>query len=627
MPQWKAPGWSARVGGILLLLAVGPPLNAQDSSPPAEESTTEPIAPPVLERPLESVPEPTATPAGSEPLLVTPFDPPTGFAGPSGIAASEEQESSHFIPREDRWRIGFPPWDRYDKGHPRVDDYPYQPGSRSDPFNLNVLKGDYPIIGQHTFLDVTAASFTLINPRSVPTQATVFESTERPFTTGFFGLPQQAQALEYVSLSLDLFHGDAAFKPVDWRIKLTPIANVNWLDTQELGVVSPDVRRGTSRVHTFVSLEEWFFEYKLADLSPNYDFLSIRAGSQPFNSDFRGFIFTDTNRGLRLFGTGESNRDQFNLVVFSQQEKDTNSQLNTFNDRHQTIVIGNFFRQDFVFPGYTAELNCVYNHDDATLHYDKNGFLVRPDPVGVFQPHQIDVVYLGCTGDGHIGPYNISNAFYWALGHDSLNPLANQPQDISAGFAAVELSYDRDWTRFRISGLFATGDGNPNNRHATGFDAILDDPRFAGGPFSYWESQAIPLFGTNLKNERSFFPDLRASKIQGQTNFVNPGIMLFNAGIDFDLTPKCKLINNLNFLAFDKTASLEVLTFQGDIHHFIGTDISSGVEYRPLLSNNVIFQVGVGVLLPGRGFQEVYDPFNATVRCLVSGLAQITLAF
>ena len=53
---------------------------------------------------------------------------------------------------------------------------------------------------------------------------------------------------------------------------------------------------GTARTRADYALEEWFFETKLADLSPNYDFVSVRAGSQPFVSDFRGFIFADTNR-------------------------------------------------------------------------------------------------------------------------------------------------------------------------------------------------------------------------------------------------------------------------------------------------------------------------------------------
>jgi hypothetical protein len=374
-------------------------------------------------------------------------------------------------------------------------------------------------------------------------------------------------------------------------------------------------------------LQEWFGEVKIADLSPNYDFLSVRAGSQFFLSDFRGFIFSDTNRGVRLFGTEEANRDQFNLVCFLQQEKDTNSFLNTFRNRHQEVVVANFYRQDFIWPGYTAQVSVHYNHDSPTFKFDKNGFLVRPDPDGVFTPHKIDAAYLGWTGDGHINRINVDHAFYWVLGHDSLNPLANQPQDISAQMAALELSYDRDYVRFRASGFWASGDGNINNRHATGFDSILDNPEFAGGDFTYWQRQAIPLFGVNLTNRQSLLADLRSSKFQGQSNFVNPGLFLINLGFDVDVTPKLKVINNYNLLWFDKTNVLEQFVFQNHIDRFIGGDLSVGLEYRPLLSNNVIVRGGLATLVPGSGFRDLYDRLNGHVDALISSFLEVQLAF
>ena len=110
----------------------------------------------------------------------------------------------------------------------------------------------------------------------------------------------------------------------------------------------------------------------------------MRAGTQPFNADFRGFLFSDMNRAIRLFGTKFSNRDQFNLVYFRQWEKDTNTGLNTFNDRRQNLVFTNYYRQDFIFPGYTAQVSLNYDNDPASLKFDKNRFLVRPDAVGRF---------------------------------------------------------------------------------------------------------------------------------------------------------------------------------------------------------------------------------------------------
>jgi hypothetical protein len=570
---------------------------------------------------------PQASERAPSSYLSTPVEAPLGFAGRSGVATREDQENSHFVPVEDRWRIGFPEWDRYDQGHPFGKDYPYKTGYWWDPFNQNVLKGDYPIIGQHMFLNTTAEIRTLFDVRQVPTGTTPFESTARPFQEEFFGRPNQRALDQQFILSLDLFHGDASFKPVDARVKVTPIFDVNVLDVDELGVVNPNVLKGTQRSRTFMALEEYFVEAKLADLGPDYDFASVRAGAQPFTSDFRGFLFSDTNRGLRLFGTLFANRDQFNLVYFRQAEKDTNSGLNTFDDRGQDILIANYYRQDFIWAGYTAQWSVHYDHDEASKKFDKNDFLVRPDPVGVFQRHEIDVGYLGWAGDGHIGRLNITHQVYWALGHDTLNPLANRPQDIDAQMAAIELSYDRDWARFRASFFWSSGDHDPNNRHATGFDTIFDNPNFAGGEFSYWQRQAIKLFGVNLVNRESLVPDLRSSKIQGQTNFVNPGLYLANLGVDFDLTPKLKKINNVNELWFDDTSSLRTFVFQSHITSHIGTDVSMGMEYRPLLSNNVLVKCGVSTLIPGEGFRQLYDRLRGTVQPLVAGFLELNVNY
>ncbi|MBI3411807.1 MAG: hypothetical protein HY040_26040 [Planctomycetes bacterium] len=613
----KTPAQSHGVAGAEALRSPGVPVSLpavrgfEDSAP-----ATQMVANP------ETSPEP-----GPISGLFTPIFAPNGFTGRSSVVPRDVSTDPHFIPMEDRWRTGFPEYDRYGKGHPIADDYLYKQGHWWDPYNQNVLKGDYAIIGQNVFLEITATTRTVVEPRLVPIATTPFESTARPFEDPFFGRPNQLGFNQFFILSLDLFRGDAAFRPVDWRFKVTPIFNINNLDLEELAVVNPDVRRGTTRWRTFMSLQEWFFETKLADISPNYDFVSMRIGSQPFVSDFRGFIFADTNRGLRIFGNRNSNREQFNLAYFNQQEKDTNSELNSFNTRGQQVLIGNYYVQDFIWPGYTAQLNFAYNHEDPSFHFDTNSVLVRPDPVGVFTPHGLDVVYLGWTGDGHINRFNIDHAFYWALGRDSLNPLANQGQDISAQMAALEVSYDRDWARFRTSFFWASGDNNPKNSHACGFDAIFDNPQFAGGEFSYWQRQAIRLFGVNLVNRESLLPDLRSSKIQGQSNFVNPGLFLVNAGVDFEVTPKFRIVNNVNFLWFDNVAPLQTLTYQAKIAQAIGTDLSMGVEYRPLLSNNIILKAGVSSLIPAQGFRDLYNNLRSTVNPLFAVFVDVAFTY
>ena len=140
-------------------------------------------------------------------------------------------------------------------GHPPVDDYPYVEGHWWDPYNQNVLKGDYPIIGQHTFLNITLSTEALLEARQVPTPATGFESTANPFQTNLIGNGNQFFYTQFFRLGVDLSHGDAAFKPTDWRIHLQPVFNVDYLTVSELGVVSPDVNDGLSRGRDYLPVQ------------------------------------------------------------------------------------------------------------------------------------------------------------------------------------------------------------------------------------------------------------------------------------------------------------------------------------------------------------------------------------
>src|SRR5579864_1614055 len=509
-----------------------------------------------------------------------------------------------FLEMPDRWNVAMPEWNRYG----RSGEYPYVRTSHWwDPFNRNRLKGDTPIFGQQTFLNIAAISDTSVDERRVPSTSNI--SSAQPGSSGYFGKGEQFALSQTFRFSFDLFHGDTSFRPVDWRIQVTPAVNVNYLDVRELGIVNVDVRDGTTRLNGHAGLQEAFAEYKIHDLSPNYDFLSVRAGIQVFSSDFRGFLFVDEQPGVRIFGNLHSDRWEYNAAYFNLLEKDTNSGLNTFEPRHQQVIIANFYMQDFIKPGYTTEFSIHYNKDDATVHYDDNGFLVRPAPIGIFQPHEIRAAYLGWSGNGHFGPINVNHAFYEALGTDSLNPIAGRPVTINAQMAAAEISVDKDWARYKISTFYASGDGNPRDGRATGFDTIVDDPAFAGGIFSFWDREELRLPGTGiaLTPGDSLLPSMRTSKEEGQANFVNPGIFLVNAGANFDLTPKLRSFLNVNYLRFERTAPIALLLFESPIHNTIGLDTSLGFQYRPPLSENISITGGAAALFPGQGFRDIFS--------------------
>ncbi len=541
-----------------------------------------------------------------KPITGGDVDKPTGHAGADTVQ-SEPQSSPDRREARDRWRIGFPEYDRYGDRAARGRDIPFRRGRWWDPYNQNVLKGDYPIRGNELFMILSAVSTTTIEQRRAPTPSDV--STDEPSSAEFFGQPEQLAVNQTLQFSFELFHGDSTFRPRDWAIKISPTFSIpNYLNARENGVVNIDVRRGGNRTDTHWSLEEAFGEVKLFDVNDNYDFVSVRAGIQPFVSDFRGFIFSDNNLGVRLFGAADNNRIQFNAAWFSMLEKDTNSGLNRFDTRHQNVYVANVFRQDFIRKGYTIQGSLHYNDDRRGVEYDRNGFLVRPALIGDVRPHAIKVGYLGISGDGHLGRLNLSHSYYYAFGKDERNPIAGREVRIKSSMAALETSVDFDYLRFRGSFFWAQGDSNPTDSKATGFDAIFDDPNFVGGQFSYWNRNGIRLTqtGVGLVQPNSILPSLRSSKTQGQANFINPGIFIYNAGVDVELTQRIKAVFNANYLRFHRTEPLEYVLFQNRIRHDIGFDYSLGVAYRPFLVNNVTMTFGAATLQTGRGFRDIF---------------------
>lgn len=488
-----------------------------------------------------------------------------------------------------------------------------------NPYRQNVLKGDFPLAGtEDLFFSFTATNRLFFEKRDVPTPSGI--TGPGPVNPAFFGDSRQTFLQDDLALSFDLFRGQQAFKPVDWRVRVTPVFNYTRLDVNEVGVVVIDPAQGDTRERGDITLQEAFVEYHLFDWNDRYDFASVEAGVLPFRSDFRGFLFEDTNLGVRFFGNADQNKWQYNLAFFDQLDKDTNSGLVRYEDRDQNVLIANVYRQDWPVTGYTTSVSFHWNHDRRAVEFDDNGFLVAPSPVGNFTPSELDAYYLGWAGEGHFGRWNITHALYRAFGTESQNPIAARSTDIEARLAALELSLDIDWWRPRVFGLYASGDDDPRDGDAKGFDAIVDAPAFGGGSFSYWNSQGLKFVGTSLTNPGSPLADLQTSKTQGQANFVNPGVLLVGTAVDADLTPRWRGQIGCQYLRFDKTETLEYLLQAADIKKGIGFEVFAGTQYRPLLTNNVIVQLGGSVLFPDDGFARIYDSNDMRYNVFVNVL-------
>ena len=540
-----------------------------------------------------------------------------------------------------RWKIfPSPPWRRYADKHL---DAIYATSRYWDPFNRNTIKGDFPIHGRKLFFSFTGSSDTSVETRRVPVPSGASAGEAGEFD--FFGDGRQYITQQNFRFAFDLFHGAAGFKPVDWEIRITPEFNVNYVTTRENGLISIDVRNAFNRTDTHISAQEAFFEKRLWSDKAFFDFTSIRAGIQRFTSDFRGFVFSDEQPGVRLFGTFHNNVFQYNLAYFYMLEKDTNSGLNTFRLRQQQVPIANLYWSDFLTKGYTVNFSALYDHDQPSFLIDKNGFLARPAPVGFPVPHQVAAGYFGINGDGHIKRFNVTHAFYQAFGRDTFNGIAAAPQHINAQLASFEVGYEKDWMEYKISGFYTSGDKHLNDGHANGFDGIVPNQQFAGGGFlgnpaladrgllnnafagggiNFLNREPIPLTSTGLVlfGPNSLMPTMRSSLFEGQANFVNPGILLFNAQFNAKVTPKIRGTINVNWAKFNNTQSLETVLFQSNIHHAIGLDSGIGVQYRPLLNDNITVTAGVGTLFPGQGFKDIYGG-----KTLFSGFVNLRMVF
>lgn len=512
-----------------------------------------------------------------------------------------------------------------------------------DPYNQNTYKGDrpinpdkvpwLPITGDDWFFIVNAVSDTVFEPRTFPIPVGV-QTTERPDSIDVFGKDASYVLSQTFIVGAALLKGSTAYKPPDVEYRVTLAGNINYVDVPERRVLFVEPSKPSHRFDHFVGVQEAFFDYHFRNVSDRYDFDSVRIGIQPFQADFRGFLFNDNQLGIRFFGTRDNNRFQYNFGGFWRLEKDTNSGLNAVlqTPRDDYVFYVNAYRQDFLIPALTSQLTFVWNanREAQDVQIDDNGFPVRPALLGSLRGRDYDVFYLGYNADGRIGRINLTGSAYYAFGEDRNSFFTDERADISAYFAALEASYDRDWMRFRLSAAYASGDSDPYDDVETGYDAIFENPVFAGADTSYWIRQTIPFAGggraISVNGRNGILNSLRSSKEQGQSNFNNPGLVLVGAGADFDITPEFRLSANANHLWFENTATLQALRNEGSIPKAIGWDLSAAAIWRPKATQNIVFRLSGAALVSGSGFEDLFTALD-NPGTYYSVLANVVLTY
>ena len=504
------------------------------------------------------------------------------------------------LPVPDRWRL--------------IETLGLVKSNWKDPYHQNTLKGDRPICGTHDlFFQLTGISDTVVEPRSFPIPVGV-QTTARPGNNDTFGRQYSTVFSQTFIVGAALTKGSTAFKPPEYEFRTAFAVNFNHVTVPERRVLNVAPSRGTTRSDAFIGVQEFFYDYHLRNTSDRYDFDSIRIGIQPFSSDFRGFLFQDNQLGVRLFGNRDNNRFQYNLAAFWRLEKDSNSGLNAIlrTPRQDYVFIANLYRQDLPIPGLTSQISAIWNvnREADDVQVDTNGFPVRPALLGTLRGRDYDAIYLSYNADGHIGRLNLTFSGTYLTGSNRNNIFTGRRAKLSSYMLAFEPSYDRGWVRLRGSALYASGDGNPYDDTDSGFDAVFENPQFAGADTSYWIRQTIPFAGGGraiaVNGRNGLLNSLRSSKEQGQSNFTNPGTALLGVGADLDVLPELRVSGSANHLWFANTATLQALRVEGSIPKAIGWDLSTAATYRPHFNQNLVLRASAAVLLPGAGFKDLF---------------------
>jgi hypothetical protein len=605
-------------------------LPPQDAPPPeAQDVPITQDAPPPDKRDDET--DPAVTIQGRRrPDFRKPLPPPVVQNNPGAVRAPlPEAFPTDQIPIPDRYRL--------------IQTLGLVTENPLDPYHQNSLKGDrpidphkvrwLPIRGDDWFFRADLISDTVIEPRTFPIPVGV-QTTERPQSLDVFGKDASVVYSQTFIASASLFKGSTAFKPPEIEYRVAFAFNISHVNVPERRVLNVAPSKASIRTDSFLGVQEFFVDYHIRNVSDRYDFDSVRVGIQPFQSDFRGFLFNDQQLGIRLFGNRDGNRFQYNIGAFWRLEKDTNSGLNSVitAPRDDFVLVANVYRQDFLIPGLTSQVIALFNHnrEGNGIQIDDNGFPVRPALLGDLRGHDYDVAYVGYNADGRIGRINVTASAYGAIGHDNHNFFTSRPAKIRAFFGATELSYDHNWMRFRLSALYASGDKDPYDDTEGGYDAVFENPVFAGADTSYWIRQSIPFAGggraISISGRNGILNSLRSSKEEGQSNFNNPGTFLIGIGADFDITPGVRVSGNANRLAFVNTSSIQTLRNEGSIPKGIGWDLSASVIWRPRANQNMVFRLSGAILQPDKGFRDLFEN-RSRDRRYVSVLANVVLSY
>ncbi|MCI4624413.1 MAG: hypothetical protein L3V56_00460 [Candidatus Magnetoovum sp. WYHC-5] len=356
-------------------------------------------------------------------------------------------------------------------------------------------------------------------------------------------------------------------------------------------------RRVSHDVNGDITLEEAWVELVLSQEA------TVRAGIQEYNADLIGTIYNDTDPGVRVYGT-VGNGIQWSLFAAQRFENNLISDLNVLGDiRDQHIVIAN---AQFNVGKTLIKPTLIYNHDREGDHkYGRSGY-----------DEKIDAVYGGVTTYGPVGPLQVLTGLYGAVGmQDNVMLLGTVPledQDIRAfmGYADIAYPLNKSMITPHIGVFYASGDDNPGDDDAEGFDSISDKVNVWGSKGIIIDDRISLPGGVTVVRNNSPYTSLRDN--DDSSNFVNPGVLATNLGLVVVPHKKLNVDTNLTYFWWAETQVLEAIF--GDLDREIGLEWNMLVDFT--INKNLTVFAGGAAFWPENEMNKIFGDDSVATNIL-----------
>ena len=319
---------------------------------------------------------------------------------------------------------------------------------------------------------------------------------------------------------------------------------------------------------------------------------------------------------MRLFGTRDNNRWQYNIAYFRRLEKDTNSGLNDLGAaparrrrvRRQPVSAG--------LPGARVHLagdacSTTATARTTSAYYNQNDFIERPASLGREVPREYDV---GLHRLQRRRPLRPAEPHDLGLLRDRRGDAGRVRRRRTSTSARCSPRPSCRWTSTgsapRISLLYGSGDDDPFDDRATGFDAVFENPQFAGADTSYWIRQAVPLIGGGrvaLSGRNGVLAQPALLEGRGAVELHQSGHPARRARRRHGrAADAARFAEREHAVLRRHRRCVEVARNQGPIDKHIGYDVSAALTWRPMMSQNIVLRASYATLLAGDGFDALF---------------------